>query len=75
MKAKLIKNDDQMIFPVDFNFLKTTIIRSIKSDYTEFSKLSLIANLFLFNNLCEGCAEPQDEQEDDPQVRRQAEVR
>ena len=33
-----------------------------------------MANLFHFNNLCEGCAEPQDEQEDDPQVRRQAEV-
>ena len=33
-----------------------------------------MANLFHFDNLCEGCAEPQDEQEDDPQVRRQAEV-
>ena len=63
-----------MIFPVDFNFLKTTIIRSIKSDYTLFSKLSLLANSFDFNDLYEGCAEPQDEQEDDPQVRRQAEV-
>ena len=34
-----------------------------------------MANLFHFNNLYEGCAEPQDEQEDNPQVRRQAEVR
>ena len=33
MKAKLIKNDDQMIFPVDFNFLKTTIIRSIIAEH------------------------------------------
>ena len=34
-----------------------------------------MANLFHFNNRCEGCAEPQDEQEDYAQVRRQAEVR